>query len=60
MAEGLFGKRKSNPNTNSVLARHPEIGEVIESIVKNADIGADKWQRTGVYTFSGDIRKKRK
>lgn len=59
-ANGLFGKRKSIPCSNSVIARHPDIGEVIENFVKNADIGADKWRRTGVYTFSGDTKNEKK
>lgn len=59
-AKGLFGKRKSSKSTTSVLARHPEIGQVIENMVKDADIGADKWRRTGVYTFSGDQKKEKK
>ena len=57
---GLFGKRKSTPCSNSVIGRHPDIGEVIENFVKNADIGADKWRITGVYTFSGDTKKEKK
>lgn len=51
---GLNGKRKSSKSAQSVLPRHPEIGEVMEQIVKEADVGADKWRRTGFYTFSGD------
>lgn len=51
---GLYGRRKSTERTNTVLARHPDIR------VKVADIGADKWRRTGVYTFSGDTKKEKR
>ena len=40
--KGLDGKRKSVKTTKSVLSRHPDIGEVMENIVKDADVGADK------------------
>jgi len=50
--KGLHGRRKSTEVTSSVLARHPDIGEVMENMVKEADVGADKWRRTGVYTFT--------
>ena len=48
-SKGLFGGRKSSERTNSILTRHPDIGEVMEDMVKEADVGADKWHRTGVY-----------
>lgn len=50
---GLNGKRKCSKHAQSVLSRHPEIGEVMEEFVREADVGADKWCRTGVYTFTG-------
>ena len=53
---GLNGKRKSSKSAQSVLSRHPDIGEVMEQIVREADVGADKWRRTGVYTFTGDTK----
>ena len=56
--KGLGGKRKSVKTTKSVLSRHPHIGEVMENIVK--DVGADKWCRTGVYTFTGDTKKEKR
>lgn len=32
----------------------------MEKIVAEADVGADKWRRTGVYTFSGDTKKEKR
>ena len=55
----LGGKRKSAQTTKSVLSRHPDIGEIMEKNVKEADVGADKWRRTGVYTFTGDTKKEK-
>ena len=59
-SKGLYGRRKSSERTNSVLFRHPDIGLVMENIVKEADVGADKWRRTGVYTFTGDTKKEKR
>ena len=39
--KGLNGKRKGSKSAQSVLSRHPEIGEVMEEIVREADVGAD-------------------
>ena len=50
----LYLRKKPIENVNSVERRHPDIGEVMENIVKAADVGADKWRRTGVYTFTGN------
>lgn len=53
-------KRKTTTKINTVEKRHPDIGEVMEKIVSDADVGADKWRRTGVYTFSGDMKKEKR
>jgi len=55
-AASLFHK-KSATRMDAIDKRHPDIGEVMEKIVADADVGADKWRRTGVYTFSGDLKK---
>ena len=56
-SEGLHGRRKPFERSNTALSRHPDIGEVMEDMVKEADVGADKWRRTGVYTFTGDEKR---
>ena len=56
---GLF-KRKTGNRMDSIDKRHPDIGEVMEKIVAEADVDADKWRRTGVYTFSGDTKKEKR
>ncbi|KAK3754306.1 hypothetical protein QZH41_006635 [Actinostola sp. cb2023] len=58
-AASLFHK-KSATRMDAIDKRHPDIGEVMEKIVADADVGADKWRRTGVYTFSGDLKKEKR
>ena len=31
----------------------------MEDMVKEADVGADKWRRTGVYTFTGEMKREK-
>lgn len=40
-SEGLYGRRKSGEKTNTILSRHPDIGQVMETMVREADVGAD-------------------
>ena len=56
----LYLRKKPTENANSIERRHPDIGEVMENIVKAADVGADKWRRTGVYTFTGNRKMEKK
>ena len=56
---GLF-QRKSVHRMDAIEKRPPDIGEVMEKMVAEVDVGADKWWRTGVYTFSGDIKKEKR
>ena len=53
-------KRKSMKRKHDILSRFPDISSVIEEMVENADIGADRWRRTGVYTFTGDPKKEKR
>ena len=49
-------RKKISKSTKTVVDTHGDIGDVIEKIVQDSDVGADQWRRTGVYTFSGDIK----
>ena len=51
-----FLRKKISKSTKTIIDEYNDIGDVIEKIVKESDVGADRWQRTGVYTFSGDIK----
>ena len=57
IAEQRCLRRKVSKSTKTIVDRYPDIGDVIESIVQESDIGADNWRRTGVYTFTGDQKK---
>lgn len=52
-----FLRKKVSRSTKTIIDTYPDIGDVIESFVQESDVGADSWQRTGVYTFSGDQKK---
>ena len=53
-------RKKITKSTKTILHTYPDIGDVIERIVEESDIGADRWRRTGVYTFSGDTKKSKR
>lgn len=53
-------RRKTNASVKSVEKLYPDVGDVMESIAESCDICADKWRRTGVYTFSGDPKKEKR
>jgi hypothetical protein len=57
IAKECFLRRKTIKSAKSVANLYPDIGEVMETIAESCDVGADKWRRTGVYTFSGDPKK---
>ena len=54
IAKEPFLRRKTTKSVKLVEVLFPDIGEVMEAIAESCDVGADKWRRTGVYTFSGD------
>ena len=54
--EKRFLRKRISKSTKTILNKYSDIGEVIENIVQESDVGADRWRRTGVYTFSGDIK----
>ena len=51
-------RKKISKTGKSVLDWFPDIGEVMEKIEEEADVGADRWRRTGLYTFSGNPKKR--
>ena len=56
LAEKWFLLRKVSKKVKSICDQFPDIGSVIEEYVRNCDVGADKWRRTGVLTFDGNQR----
>ena len=60
VAEERLLRRRTSRKVSRVLAECPDIGEVIERFVKESGCGADKWRRTGVMTFDGNVRVNKK
>ena len=54
-----LGKNKSKP-VKGLLKQFPNIEKVIEEFVRESNVGADAWRRTGVLTFDGNCRVKEK
>ena len=50
-------KRKVPKSVNKTLRKFPNIGKDIEAFAKENRIGADAWRRTGVLTFSGNLKR---
>ena len=57
IAKNRLLRNKISTSAKSIEKTYPDIGKVMESIAEASDVGADKWRRTGVYTFSGDPKK---
>lgn len=45
-------RRRLPSRVASILLKYPNIGEDIETFVKERKVGADAWRRTGVLTFT--------
>jgi hypothetical protein len=51
IAEERILRRQISRATSNILSRHPDIGHLIEGIVRDAGVGADKWRSTGSLTW---------
>ena len=60
IAERRFLKRKVSKRVSKIVRDCANIGETIETFVKDHSVGADAWQRTGVLTFDGNANLKDK
>ena len=49
-------RRKVSKNVKDAISKFPDIGQQIEKFVE----GADRWRRTGMYTFAGDLKKEKR
>ena len=47
-------KRKIGKRCSKILRDFPDIGHRMEAFVKDCNVGADAWRRTGVLTFDGN------
>ena len=50
-------RRKVPPKSSKILKKYPNIGKVIEDYARERRIGADSWRRTGLLTFSGNVKR---
>ena len=60
IAERHFLSRKGSTRVSKILKDCPDIGETIEAFVREHQVGADAWRRTGVLTFDGNTKVKEK
>ena len=60
IAEKNFLAHKQSKKVRGIIKDYPNIGEVIETYVKDRNVGADAWRRTGVLTFDGNTKVKNK
>ena len=56
IAEQNFLQRKVNRKVKGIVKEFPDVGSTIEEFVKQNNVGADQWRRTGILTFDGNIR----
>lgn len=56
LAEQRFLQRRLTKKTSKILTECPNIGHVVEEFVKDHNVGADAWRRTGVLTFDGNAK----
>ena len=60
IAEQNFLQRKVSRKVKGIVKEFPGIGTTIENFVKQNNVGADQWRRTGVLTFDGNVRHAKK
>ena len=58
--EERFLKRRRSKKVSRILTQCPDIGKEIEQFVQDSGAGADAWRRTGVLTFDGNRKLKKK
>ena len=60
IAEARFLQRKRGKSVGKILRKCADIGKTIESYVRGAGVGADSCRRTGLLTFDGNRKIKKK
>lgn len=53
-------QRHKGKHVSKILCDCPDIGKSIEEFVKDNNVGADAWRRTGVLTFDGNRKRNKK
>ena len=57
MAQRCLLKRKVPKRVSRTVLKYPDIGKSIEEFARENRIGADSWRRTGILTFSGNVKR---
>ena len=52
--------QRSRSRVDTITTKYPDIGTTIENFVQQCNVGADAWRRTGVLTFDGNVKVKKK
>ena len=60
LAECRFLSRTISKKASTLIKEFPNIGEIVEDFVRDHNVGADSWRRTGVLTFDGNVHIKDK
>lgn len=60
IASRKYLQRSQSRRVRSITTQYPDIGTAIENFVQECNVGADAWRRTGVLTFDGNVKVKKK
>lgn len=50
-------QRRKPARISKTVHKYPDIGKTIEEFARERRIGADSWRRTGLLTFSGNVKR---
>ncbi len=57
VAKKCLLQRRKPARVSKTVQKYPDIGKAIEDFAIERRIGADSWQRTGLLTFSGNVKR---
>jgi len=60
MASKKYLQRSCSKQIHNITTKYPDIGTTIENFVQECNVGADSWRRTGLLTFDGNVKVKKK
>jgi hypothetical protein len=60
IAAQRFLRRRKSKRVSKIISKCEGIGEAVEEYVRSCGVGADAWRRTGVLTFDGNRKVKKK
>lgn len=57
VAKKYLLQRRKPARISKTVHKYPDIGKTIEEFARERRIGADSWRRTGLLTFSGNVKR---